>query len=161
MNRCLAQTTEVGTCAEHRQLVPYANVNPHNLGLKHTVCEREGAAVCDNIPHQMPRLAPGLLHRARQIDPLLSLVLRGTRDVASAKNELRWLREFVVEQQQQKKHPRSNSSHAKERRVRHELRRLCIDRSRGKPLQYIMGTEYFGDLEIACEPEVLIPRWVL
>ncbi|KAK6004179.1 hypothetical protein QM012_009029 [Aureobasidium pullulans] len=39
-----------------------------------------------------------------------------------------------------------------------KLRQLCVDRAHGKPLQYIMGTEYFGDLEIACEPGVLIPR---
>jgi methylase of polypeptide subunit release factors len=27
-------------------------------------------------------------------------------------------------------------------------------------LQYILGTEFFGELEIKCRPGVLIPRWV-
>ena len=99
----------------------------------------------------MPRLQPRILHRARKIDPLLPLVLQGTRDLAYAKNELRWLREFTIEQRQ-KQHD------LKDWNTQQKLRQLCIERARGKPLQYIMGTEYFGDLEIACEPGVLIPR---
>ncbi|KAG9817706.1 modification methylase HemK, partial [Aureobasidium melanogenum] len=99
----------------------------------------------------MPRLSPRILHQARKIDSLLPLVLQGTRDLASAKNELRWLKEHVTEQQQSKQSLESYT-------VQQELRKLCVDRARGKPLQYIMGTEYFGDLEIACEPGVLIPR---
>lgn len=31
-------------------------------------------------------------------------------------------------------------------------------RARGEPLQYILGSEYFGELEIKCRPGVLIPR---
>ncbi|KAI4730883.1 S-adenosyl-L-methionine-dependent methyltransferase [Aureobasidium sp. EXF-10728] len=99
----------------------------------------------------MPRLQPRILHRAHKVDPLLPLVLQGTRDLASAKNELRWLREFTIEQQQ-KQHD------LKDWNTQQKLRQFCIERARGKPLQYIMGTEYFGDLEIACEPGVLIPR---
>ncbi|CAD0113230.1 unnamed protein product, partial [Aureobasidium uvarum] len=99
----------------------------------------------------MPRLQPRMLHRARSIDSLLPLVLQGTRDLASAKNELRWLREFTIEQQQKQRSLKGWNT-------QHKLRRLCIERARGKPLQYIMGTEYFGDLEIACEAGVLIPR---
>ncbi|KAG9629322.1 modification methylase HemK, partial [Aureobasidium melanogenum] len=99
----------------------------------------------------MPRLSPRILHQARKIDSLLPLVLQGTRDLASAKNELRWLKEHVLEQQQNKQSLESCNA-------RQQLRKLCVDRARGKPLQYIMGTEYFGDLEITCEPGVLIPR---
>ncbi|KAH0024629.1 modification methylase HemK, partial [Aureobasidium melanogenum] len=99
----------------------------------------------------MPRLTPRILHQARKVDPLLPLVLQGTRDLASAKNELRWLKEYVLEQQQNKQGLGSYS-------IQQQLRKLCVDRARGKPLQYIMGTEYFGDLEIACKPGVLIPR---
>ncbi|KAG9558259.1 modification methylase HemK, partial [Aureobasidium melanogenum] len=99
----------------------------------------------------MPRLSPRFLHQARKIDSLLPLVLQGTRDLASAKNELRWLKEHVLEQQQ-------NKQSLENCNVQQQLRKLCVDRARGKPLQYIMGTEYFGDLEIACEPGVLIPR---
>lgn len=99
----------------------------------------------------MPRLPPRILHQARKIDSLLPLVLQGTHDLASAKNELRWLREHVLDQQH-------NKQSLENCNVQQQLRKLCVDRARGKPLQYIMGTEYFGDLEIACEPGVLIPR---
>lgn len=99
----------------------------------------------------MPRLSPRLLHQARKIDSLLPFVLQGTRELTSAKNELRWLKEHVLEQQQDKQ---SLSSYS----LQQHLKKLCVERAQGKPLQYIIGTEYFGDLEIACEPGVLIPR---
>ncbi|KAI3010646.1 hypothetical protein CBS147346_1411 [Aspergillus niger] len=35
---------------------------------------------------------------------------------------------------------------------------MCRARSRGKPLQYILGDQPFGDLDILCRKEVLIPR---
>ncbi|KAI4818519.1 S-adenosyl-L-methionine-dependent methyltransferase [Aureobasidium sp. EXF-8845] len=95
----------------------------------------------------MPRLHPRTLHHACKIDPLLSLVLQATRDLTSAKNELRWLKEFITAQ---------NTVHTN--LWTRKLRKVCIDRSRGKPLQYILGSEYFGDLEIRCEKNVLIPR---
>jgi methylase of polypeptide subunit release factors len=37
---------------------------------------------------------------------------------------------------------------------------MIKERVKGRPLQYLMGNEYFGDLEIGCSPGVLIPRWV-
>ncbi len=37
---------------------------------------------------------------------------------------------------------------------------MCLDRSKGKPLQYILGNQPFGDLDITCRPGVLIPRSV-
>lgn len=40
------------------------------------------------------------------------------------------------------------------------LRRFVKARSNGEPLQYILGTEYFGDLELAVSKQVLIPRFV-
>ncbi|KAI5867257.1 S-adenosyl-L-methionine-dependent methyltransferase [Durotheca rogersii] len=36
--------------------------------------------------------------------------------------------------------------------------RLCRERGAGKPLQYVLGSQPFGPLEIACGPGVLIPR---
>lgn len=98
---------------------------------------------------QMPRLHPRILHHARKIDPLLPLVLQATRDLGSAKNELRWLKEYITALP-----PKPCQPGQYDRR----LREACVDRARGKPLQYIMGTEYFGDLEILCEKGVLIPR---
>jgi methylase of polypeptide subunit release factors len=38
------------------------------------------------------------------------------------------------------------------------LRSLIQKRAKGWPLQYGLGTEYFGDLELECRPGVLIPR---
>ena len=38
------------------------------------------------------------------------------------------------------------------------LGQLVRERARGRPLQYLLGTEYFGDLQIKCRPGVLIPR---
>src|SRR4051812_31072933 len=97
----------------------------------------------------MPRLSPRLFNAAKNIHPWLPLTLRATRDLQSAKNELRWLTEHALQ-----------SSKAASRNLgwRHMLHKLCIQRSRGEPLQYLLGTEYFGHLEIACRPGVLIPR---
>ncbi|KAF9892209.1 hypothetical protein FE257_002615 [Aspergillus nanangensis] len=38
------------------------------------------------------------------------------------------------------------------------LRSMCRARSRGVPLQYIIGDQPFGDLQILCRRNVLIPR---
>jgi methylase of polypeptide subunit release factors len=35
---------------------------------------------------------------------------------------------------------------------------MCLMRSTGYPLQYILGNQPFGDLEILCRRGVLIPR---
>lgn len=100
----------------------------------------------------MPRIPTALLRKAHTIDPLLPALLAPCRDLGSAQNELRWLREHVEKV-------------AKARRARGDivakgalLRDLVTQRVSGKPLQYILGTEYFGDLEIRCAPGVLIPR---
>lgn len=39
-----------------------------------------------------------------------------------------------------------------------EVARLCARRGRGEPLQYVLGTQPFGPLEIRCAPGVLVPR---
>jgi hypothetical protein len=36
---------------------------------------------------------------------------------------------------------------------------LCKRRSRPEPLQYILGSQPFGPLDIKCRPGVLIPRY--
>lgn len=125
-------------------------INTHQLQAHHLIL-----AKCE-----MPRLSPNLLHRLRKQDPLLPLLLQATRDPASAKNELRWLREFVDEQRQKINSSSIGlqTSNYKDMKWQRRLRKLCKDRARGKPLQYILGTEYFGDLEIACAKDVLIPR---
>ncbi|KAF2274257.1 S-adenosyl-L-methionine-dependent methyltransferase [Westerdykella ornata] len=96
----------------------------------------------------MPRLPTSLIRAARLIDPLLPLLLRPCRDLRSAQNELRWLCEHI-------------QNHAGARNITERtalLKKLVQERSTGKPLQYILGTEFFGDFEIECRPGVLIPR---
>jgi methylase of polypeptide subunit release factors len=102
----------------------------------------------------MPRIPTSLLRKAHAIDPFLSALLAPCRDLHAAQNELRWLREHVEKV-------------AKARRAKGGtlakgamLRQLVQERVSGKPLQYLLGTEYFGDLEIRCRPGVLIPRYV-
>ncbi|KAH8149808.1 uncharacterized protein LAJ45_05960 [Morchella importuna] len=87
----------------------------------------------------MPRLPPHLLHRAHAHSPLLPLLLPPCRDAPSALSELRWLRAHAATTSQ-------------------PLRPLCERRRRGEPLQYILGTQPFGDLEMLCRRGVLIPR---
>ncbi|KAJ4987503.1 HemK family methyltransferase [Stagonosporopsis vannaccii] len=100
----------------------------------------------------MPRVPTALLRTARTIDPFLPALLAPCRDLHTAQNELRWLREHVEKV-------------AKARRAKGDtlakgalLGQLVRERAKGKPLQYILGTEYVGDLEIKCRPGVLIPR---
>lgn len=98
----------------------------------------------------MPRIPPTLLRRARCIDHLLPPLLPVCRDLPSAQNELRWLGEHAAD-------VASKFRHGDGKRL---LLRYVNRRSRGEPLQYILGTEFFGDLEIKCKPGVLIPRLV-
>lgn len=98
----------------------------------------------------MPRLSHALLLQARGISPLLQLVLRSCRELPSAINELRWLREHV-----QAKYTNQSKS------IQHlRLLQLCRRRAKGEPLQYLLGTQPFGELEIKCRQGVLIPRYV-
>lgn len=93
----------------------------------------------------MPRLSPALLRRAWHTNPLLPVLLHQCRDLASAKNELRWITEHV------KEHYASTTQHE-------NLQSLCTKRGRGYPLQYLLGSQPFGNLDILCRKGVLIPR---
>ncbi|KAF2097307.1 S-adenosyl-L-methionine-dependent methyltransferase [Rhizodiscina lignyota] len=101
----------------------------------------------------MPRLPYHLL-RLTSKSPLLQLLLRECRDLESARNELRWLREHAISSVQ------NAGGHRDERNDSWKplLRSLCVKRASGKPLQYLLGSEFFGDIEVACKPGVLIPR---
>lgn len=92
----------------------------------------------------MPRVPTSLLRRARSIHSLLPLIVQECRDVESATRELRWLREGIrdLPVQFQSK----------------TLIQWCHRRSRGEPLQYILGNQPFGLLDIKCRTGVLIPR---
>jgi HemK-like putative methylase len=92
----------------------------------------------------MPRIQPSLLRRANRLSPHLASLLPACRDLASAQNELRWIKSHVDETWSQRKLWHLND--------------LCQKRRRGVPLQYILGSQPFGALDIKCKRGVLIPR---
>jgi hypothetical protein len=106
--------------------------------------------LCGGLRLRMPRIPPTLLHHARCLDRLLPSLLPVCRDLSSAQNELRWLGEHAAE-------VASKQGLGKEKSL---LLGYVNRRARGEPLQYILGTEFFGELEIKCKPGVLIPRLV-
>lgn len=113
----------------------------------------------------MPRLPPSLIRRAHHISPYLAALLPACRDLGSARNELRWLREHVSEllSQSRLRSSSSSSNHGSLNALHLQgnsslLSRLCRQRGRGTPLQYVLGSQPFGDLEIRCRRGVLIPR---
>ena len=110
----------------------------------------------------MPRLPPDLLLRAYRQDPLLPLLLRECRDLPSARNELRWLRSHALAEYSDLKLKRRKwtTAHLQAPGWRTRLRSMCQARARGEPLQYILGDQPFGDLQILCRKGVLIPRFV-
>ncbi|OAA68771.1 mitochondrial n-glutamine methyltransferase mtq1 [Niveomyces insectorum RCEF 264] len=96
----------------------------------------------------MPRLPPSLFWRARhRAGPGATLLLPVCRDLPSARTELRWIREHVQQHG-------SRGAPAGRRRIL----ALCRRRGRGEPLQYVLGTQPFGPLELLCRRGVLIPR---
>ncbi|KAH8821428.1 HemK family methyltransferase [Xylogone sp. PMI_703] len=97
----------------------------------------------------MPRISTSLIRKAYAISPLLPILLPGCRTLSSAINELRWIREYVQE---------TTSGHVNQIHRWNKLLRLCRRRGRGEPLQYILGSQPFGELDIKCRPGVLIPR---
>ena len=102
----------------------------------------------------MPRISPDLLRHAQTSSPSLARLLPVCRDLRCANNELRWLREHVL---RQRPAPSVNlSSRNKEK----GLKALIAERASGKPLQFVLGNQPFGELDILCKPGVLIPRWV-
>ncbi|CAK1361197.1 Release factor glutamine methyltransferase [Cercospora beticola] len=96
----------------------------------------------------MPRIHPRDIWQARNTNKALLALLPVCRDLQGARNELRWLKQHAVAVSQQIGHSRQPSL----------LTEFIDRRARGEPLQYVLGSEYFGELEIRCRPGVLIPR---
>lgn len=86
----------------------------------------------------MPRIGLRLVRLARASNPYLVPLLKATRTLDQAQAELRWIKKEL---------PREQWLSA--------IRR----RSSLEPLSYVLGTQFFGGLELLCEKDVLIPRW--
>lgn len=84
------------------------------------------------------RVSPKTIRQARSINRYLPLLLRPNKTIESAQRELSWIKSEL---------PVANWHNA------------IIRRSHYEPLQYILGTQPFGELDIICKPGVLIPRW--
>ncbi|AAS51664.1 ADL256Wp [Eremothecium gossypii ATCC 10895] len=87
----------------------------------------------------MPRIAPSLMRTACAESRLLPLLLPESRTLEQARTELRWMRAELCGAA--------------------AVARGCRQRYRGVPLQYVLGTQPFGPLEVRCRRGVLIPRW--
>lgn len=104
----------------------------------------------------MPRLKPRLIIRASRIDPLIVKLLPECREIESAQNELKWLREHAqTVYAQRSKHFDATKPLGGWLSL---FEGYVTQRARGKPLQYLLGTQPFGKLAILCRPGVLIPR---
>lgn len=86
----------------------------------------------------MPRISPKLVKQALRDSRLLPPLLRANPNLEQAKLELKWIKNEL---------PKSQWHDA--------IRR----RSKLEPLQYILGSQPFGALDILCRRNVLIPRW--
>lgn len=78
----------------------------------------------------LPKLSPNNVQLLR--------LTRATGSLRLAQSELRWIRNELS---------------------RDKWTQAITRRARLEPLQYILGTQAFGSLEILCEEKVLIPRW--
>ncbi|RPA86912.1 modification methylase HemK [Ascobolus immersus RN42] len=133
----------------------------------------------------MPRIPSILIHQAASVSPFLPSILRGTRDLSSARTELRWITE---EFQQNRTAFLANLARLpyfpavlqRPSRIRYRpqwkwtkrleylrlqpdparivLRQCARLRERHYPLQYILGTQPFHLLDVVVRPGVLIPR---
>ncbi|CAG8476792.1 11210_t:CDS:2 [Scutellospora calospora] len=102
------------------------------------------------------------------IQALLHRLLTKTNDLNQAQQELKWLAFYVL---QQTKSPILNKLKSsmistneiiqnlnnEEKRILNKYVTERVEKS--KPLQYILGTQPFCDLDIITKPPVLIPRW--
>ncbi|KAL7797663.1 S-adenosyl-L-methionine-dependent methyltransferase [Trichoderma ceciliae] len=92
----------------------------------------------------MPRIPPWPFRKANRHSANVAALLPACRDLASAINEFRWLKDHV-----------NGTTRTTKQSL---LARLCRKRGQGYPLQYILGSQPFGPLDIKCRHGVLIPR---
>lgn len=85
----------------------------------------------------MPRVSFSQV-RATYHNKLLPPLLHATKSLEQARNELRWIQNELPSSQ---------------------WRNAIVRRGQLEPLQYILGSQPFGPLDIKCRKNVLIPRW--
>ncbi|KAK5631107.1 hypothetical protein RRF57_006822 [Xylaria bambusicola] len=120
---------------------------------------------------KMPRLEPSLFRHAGRISPHLATLLPACRTIESAQSELRWIRQHVDAAShlpQSGRDARLTRRHRASSGLRRNrggvagpvdaVARLVARRGAGEPLQYVLGSQPFVDLDILCEKGVLIPR---
>ena len=86
----------------------------------------------------MSRISAKLIRDARRISPFLPRLLPANRTIEQASLELKWIKQEL---------PKEDWNDAVNQR--YQL----------VPLQYILGSQPFGELNIKCTQGVLIPRW--
>lgn len=86
----------------------------------------------------MPRISTSLIRKALKESYLLPYLLPANHSIEAAKQELQWIKNEL---------PQSKWLSA------------CKKRSNSIPLQYILGSQPFGSIDIICQKNVLIPRW--
>lgn len=85
------------------------------------------------------RVCPAYIRKVSHQDPLLALLVGVCRGESQARQELRWMRQELVDPAR--------------------VRWACKLRSRQVPLQHVLGSQPFGAIDVLCRPQVLIPRW--
>ncbi|CAI5755952.1 unnamed protein product [Candida verbasci] len=86
----------------------------------------------------MTRVTAKLIRQARSISPYLPPLLPANRSINQALLELKWIKCELP---------------------KNEWRKAVNKRLKWVPLQYILKTQPFGNLNILCKDGVLIPRW--
>ncbi|CAI0647532.1 unnamed protein product [Colletotrichum noveboracense] len=98
---------------------------------------------------------------AGAISPHVRTLLPACLDIDSAVTELRWIREHVRDTSNPRV-PFGDGQQQQQQREevigRRRVARLCAKRGRGVPLQYVLGSQPFGRLDIRCRLGVLVPR---
>ncbi|SCW02000.1 LAFE_0E11936g1_1 [Lachancea fermentati] len=87
----------------------------------------------------MPRIGPRIMSEAQKIHRYLPLLLPECRSIAASLQELKWIKNEL------------NSPR--------KIHQACRLRGLHYPLQYILGSQPFGELDVICKSGVLIPRW--
>lgn len=110
----------------------------------------------------MPRLPPSVVRSVSRLNKHVPRLLQECGDIESAHNEIRWMKESILDTYLHSKTIERNHNQsaiwARSNSLSRKLDNYVGRRARGEPLQYILGSQPFGELDIKCKPQVLIPR---